>query len=255
MLDTIIQITKEAGDRIMQVYRSDDFQIQTKEDGTPVTRADLIAHDYITRSLEQELGHPVISEEAPVPSYKEREHWDHFFLVDPVDGTQDFIAKNDEFTVNIALISNGVPVLGVVLTPATGEIFFAEKGKGAWMRQAKNDLPLPTEKPEGWVLARSWHHDNSMIESFARENNITQSIKMSSAIRLARLSQGRVNLCVISNKSKEWDIAAGHILVKEAGGRIVEMKSGQEPAYNKPDVQNTFCLAVSGDVPLSQLKF
>ncbi|QPJ63594.1 MAG: 3'(2'),5'-bisphosphate nucleotidase CysQ [Candidatus Nitronauta litoralis] len=239
----------------MQVYDSNDYQIQIKEDGTPVTRADLIAHDYITKALKHEFGYPVISEEAPVPPYEERQTWSQFFLVDPVDGTRDFIAKNDEFTVNIALVSGGEPVLGVVLVPAKGELFFARKGKGAWMRTNNSeDLPLPLEKQEGWVLARSWHHDNSMIEAFAKNNNISQSIKMSSAIRLARLSQGKVNLCVVSNKSKEWDIAAGQVILKETGGSIVEMESGKEPAYNKPDMQNAFSLATASGVSLSQLK-
>ncbi len=255
MLETVINISKETGEKVMQVYQSDDFQIQTKEDGTPVTRADLIAHDYITKALERELGHPVISEEAPVPPHEERKSWDHFFLVDPVDGTRDFIAKNDEFTVNIALISHGEPVLGVVLAPALGELFFSAKGEGAWMRSGEETIALPREKPNGWILARSWLHDNSTIETFAQNNKIDQSIKMSSAIRLARLSQGQVNLCIISNKSREWDTAAGHIILKEAGGRIVEMESGQEPAYNKPDIRNSFSLATTADILLSQLKF
>lgn len=240
----------------MEVYRSDDFQIQTKKDGTPVTRADLTAHDYITKALEHEFGYPVISEEARIPPHQERKSWDHFFLVDPVDGTRDFIAKNDEFTVNIALVSHGEPVLGVVHAPAMGELFFAAKGKGAWMRVENSDArPLPREKQEDWVLARSWLHDNSMIESFAKNNNITQSIKMSSAIRLARLAQGKVNLCVISNKSNEWDIAAGQVILKETGGSIVEMESRKEPAYNKPDMQNAFSLATAKGISLSQLTF
>ncbi len=255
MLETIIDISKEAGDRILQVYHSDDFQIETKEDGTPVTKADLIAHDYITEALEREFGYPVISEEGPLPPYEERQHWPHFFLVDPVDGTKDFIAKNDEFTVNIALVSNGVPVIGIVLTPATDELFFAEQGKGAWLSKGETKSPLPLEKQEDWVLARSWLHDNSTIETFARNNNISNSVKMSSAIRLARLSQGVVNLCIISNKSREWDIAAGHVLLKETRGQIVELESGKEPAYNKPDMRNAFSLATAEGISLAELKY
>lgn len=253
MLDPLINIAREAGRRILEVYHSGEPEVQTKPDGSPITRADRVSHEYICEALEREFRWPVISEESEAPPYAERRNWETFFLVDPLDGTKDFIARNGEFTVNIALIRNREPEAGVVYVPASDELFYAGKGTGAWWRQGDQTRALPRETPEGRVLARSWFYDNPAVEAFARANGIRRNLKMSSAIRLPRLAEGRVNLCLVSNRSSEWDIAAGHCLVQETGGRLVELATGQTPCYNKPQLNNSFLLACGPQVALESL--
>ena len=255
MLEKIIEITQEAGDRILQVYKSGDLRTQTKADGSPVTRADFISHEFISGELEREFGYPVLSEEGDLPPHSTRRDWTHFFLVDPLDGTKDFIAQNDQFTINVALIQNNRPVLGVVALPAMGELFFGQTGQGAWKRSGQQTDALPLSIAKGKVLARSLLHDNSMLESFSRQNSIDECIKMSSAVRLPRLAQGQINLCVISSRSQEWDIAAGHVLVAETGGQIFGMQSKVEPGYNKPNLGNEFSIACSKEIQPDDLVF
>ncbi len=255
MLKKIMDIAEEAGNRILAIYESGEFQVRTKEDGSPVTRADLASHAWITAELSREFGYPVISEEGPEPPFEERKGWSHFFLVDPLDGTKDFIAQNNQFTVNIALIQDGKPVLGVVSLPAFDEIFFAESGQGAWARIDGHTESLPLEKPAGKILAKSLLHDNPRLKQFAEDNQVDQCIKMSSAVRLSRLAQGRINLCMITSRSKEWDIAAGHVLLGETGGRILTLQSRQEPTYNKPCLNNEFSIAFSSEIEPGDLIF
>jgi len=255
MLDTLLHIALEAGHRVMEVYRAGNPEIQTKPDGSPVTRADWLSHEFICASLEREFGLPVVSEEAEAPPYSVRRDWDALFLVDPLDGTKDFIARNGEFTINIALIRGKTPAAGVVYVPASDELFFAETGQGAWWRQGPTTLPLPQHQLGEWTLARSWFYDNPTVEAFAQRNGIAHNIKMSSAIRLPRLAQGRVNLCLVSNRSSEWDIAAGHCLVREAGGRLMELDGGDAPQYNKSNLKNAYLLALTAEIDPRALKF
>jgi 3'(2'), 5'-bisphosphate nucleotidase len=131
MLDKIIEIARQAGEKILEIYKSENFEINFKDDMSPVTMADLDSNNIITRGLKQVSGFPVVSEEAAV-EYAARKNWRRFWLVDPLDGTKDFIAKNDQFTVNIALIDGDTPVFGVIYIPASNEMYWAENGGGAY---------------------------------------------------------------------------------------------------------------------------
>ncbi|MFQ5481237.1 MAG: 3'(2'),5'-bisphosphate nucleotidase CysQ [Nitrospinaceae bacterium] len=254
MLDTLTEIAREAGNRIMKYFQSPALRPETKADGSPVTPADLASDAWICGALAENFPWPIISEESVMPPFASRRHWPEFFLVDPLDGTKDFLAGGREFTVNIALMRNRTPVLGVVYAPATEEMFSAAQDQGAQRLHQGIREALPLECPSIWTLARSHFHDHPTFDNFARQNRITRHLQMSSAIRLPRLAQGKINLCLCSNRSSEWDIAAGHVLVKETGGRLIELGSGKEPLYNKPEIKNSFLLAHSKDIDLARLQ-
>ncbi|MBI4383992.1 MAG: 3'(2'),5'-bisphosphate nucleotidase CysQ [Nitrospinae bacterium] len=255
MMEQIMEIARGAGKILLGYYRSGDLGVTIKEDLSPVTQADIASNDYICESLEKSFKVSTVSEESEV-AYEERKDWEEFFLIDPLDGTKDFIAGNDEFTINIALIKDRRPVLGAIYVPALDELFYGEEGKGAYyLRAGDGPVRLPMYRLAEYTIARSWHHDSPAIERFARLNAIAQSRTMSSAIRFPRLAQGVVNVYAGLNRSKEWDTAAGHVLGKESGCRIVDLATRAEPVYNKPDIENNPFVACSGDVDLDKLVF
>lgn len=256
MMEQIIEIARAAGKILMGHYRSGDLSVTIKEDLSPVTQADVASNDYICEALEKSFKVPTVSEESGEVAYEERKEWREFFLIDPLDGTKDFIAGNGEFTINIALIRDRRPVLGAIYVPALDELFYGEEGKGAYyLRGGSGPVRLPMYRLSEYTIARSWHHDSPAIERFARLNAIAQSQVMSSAIRFPRLAQGLVNVYAGLNRSMEWDTAAGHIVGKESGCRIVDLATRAEPVYNKPDIKNNPFIACSGDVDLEKLVF
>ncbi len=238
----------------MDYYRADQIEFDLKEDRSPVTEADLASDRFIREALRTNFDLPFVTEESGV-DYSIRKSWTAYFVVDPLDGTKDFIAKNDEFTINIALIKNRKPVLGVVFAPALGELFYGEENKGAFLTKDGETFKLPTGKCEAPTLARSHFHDSDKIERFARLNSISGSTVTSSAIRPARLAQGVVNIYCGIGRPKEWDIAAGHVLIKESGCRIMDLKTKKEPVYNSPDNRVNHFLACAGEVDINSLRW
>jgi len=254
MIDKIISIAREAGRIVVDIQRSGDLDVCAKEDGSPVTRADNASDKYIRDALHDQFRIPVITEETTI-DYSIRKNWNEFFLIDPLDGTKDYIEHSDDFTINIALIRNRQPVLGVVCVPALKEIFFAEKGGGAFVYKDSQCKQLPMTTCSGMVLARSRFHDLENMDKFAHDNNITQSLRMSSAVRFCRLAEGQANLYFGVNCSMEWDTAAGHIILKESGGGVTDLQTLDEPVYNKQDIINAPFIAYSKEIDFGQLVF
>jgi 3'(2'), 5'-bisphosphate nucleotidase len=174
-------------------------------------------------------------------------------LVDPLDGTKDFIAKNGEFTINIALLKKCMPVLGIIYAPAINEIYYAEKEKAAFLIKNGQNFKLPQQRCKEFIMARSRFHDVSEIDQFAIRNSIFKSNTIGSALKFGRLARGDINIYPRFTGSKEWDIAAGHIIIKEAGCKIVDLVTLAEPVYNKPDVKNNFFIAHSREVKFEDL--
>lgn len=256
LLKTAVSIAEAAGTLIMDIYGKGVIRAESKLDGSPLTMADETADLFIRDELEKISGIPVISEESPV-AFGDRCRWREFWLVDPLDGTKDFLARNGEFTVNIALIRDKRPVLGVIHAPAITETFSAEQDKGAYLRRAGRTTKLPLKRAGdlGYVMAVSRFHNSPLTEQFAELNNIERLEAIGSALKFGRLAEGIVDLYVRYNGSKEWDIAAGHIILKEAGCDIVDLITGAEPVYNKPDIRNNFFICYSSYVDLKKLKF
>ena len=254
MIEKIISIADKAGRIIINAQQSGDLNVLAKDDGSLVTLADRVSDEYIRNALQDEFGIPVISEESQT-CFSPFKALDEFFLVDPLDGTKDFIEGRDDFTVNIALVKNRSPVLGVICVPLRKEIFFAEEGRGAFIDKENQRNQLPLTAHSEIILARSQFHDLGNMDRFACDNKITQSLTMSSAVRFCRLAEGKVNLYPGLNHSMEWDTAAGHIIFRESKGEVTDIRTGRELLYNKFDFRNSPFVAYSKTISFGQLIF
>lgn len=238
----------EASKEILRVYNSDNFQVERKGDHSPLTIADKKAHLAITSILEStEL--PILSEEGKDTPYHERKDWNYFWMVDPLDGTKEFIKRNGEFTVNIALIENQTPVLGVVTVPVTGEEFFGAKGMGAFLHHGESTIQLPTrtrvdlQKPGVRVIASRSHMNEETLQYIDRLNE-PQLVSSGSSLKFMLLATGKADVYPRFAPTMEWDTAAAHAIVKEAGFSVKEKDVGAELLYNKPNLLNPYFICL-----------
>lgn len=253
MIQTMNRIAQMAGDRILEIYNSELIETHSKDDQSPVTSADLASSELIIRELRESFDFPILCEEDDQAPYEVRRSWSKFFLVDPLDGTKDFIAKNNEFTVNIALIENGIPVAGVIGAPALGKLWFAEKGHGSFAIENGVERKIRCSSQARGTMAVSRFHDSIDTQRFGQRNNFSKTLKIGSALKFAYLAQGDVDVYPRYEGSKEWDIAAGHVILKEAGCSIVDLVTGLEPGYNKVNLRNNHFVAYSGCIPRPSL--
>lgn len=237
MIEEVLAIAHEAGNRIREVYE-DDYSIAFKSDDTPVTTADLEANKIIVAALEGlSQTFPIISEEEAHIPYAERHSWSRYWLVDPLDGTREFIRRNGEFSVNIALIENGQPILGVITAPVLGLAYFAARGQGAWKQVGDNSpesihvRPVPKDDTE-LTLARSrCPHTSERLQVFLDNLGTHNEVPMGSSLKSCLVAEGAADLYVRLGPTSEWDTAAAQCIVEEAGGKITDTKL-QELKYN-----------------------
>jgi 3'(2'), 5'-bisphosphate nucleotidase len=242
LLDLALHAGQEACKEVMAVYASGATNISNKSDGSPVTDADLRAHTLIYNFLSTS-GLPVLSEEAVLP-FEERCNWKSFWLVDPLDGTKDFISRNDEFTVNIALIEDGSPVLGVVAAPALNRTWYASGGGGAWeiRKGKKTEISALAPWPAESRMFTSYFHDVPATMEFRRLNGIVHTFSAGAASKLARIAASEAEFYPRFVGTSEWDTAAGDAILREAGG-LMRTISGELPTYNTPSLRNPFFVA------------
>ncbi len=193
---------------------------------------------------------PVLSEESKAQPYAERSGWQDYWLVDPLDGTKEFIKKNGEFTVNVALIRQGVPVMGVVHVPAQNLTYFAGQGEGAYRNEtAGGDVRLHVRPKQAvWKVVISRSHQDEHMNAFLKTLGAYETISVGSSLKLCRVAEGEVHLYPRFWPSMEWDIAAGQCLVEEAGGSLRDLE-GARLRYTKPDLENPFLRASSSCEP------
>ena len=240
-------IARTAGEVILEVYGQDDFQIESKDDSSPVTVADRKANTVICAGLEQ-LGeqYPIVSEENKDVPYQVRSAYTEFWLVDPLDGTKEFIKRNGEFTVNIALISNGRPVASVVYVPVTGVMYSAHDGK-AYMEADGLQRELSAaqfrmkDKSLGVVCSRS--HLNDETREFIERLDAPETVSKGSSLKFTILAEGKAHLYPRIAPTMEWDTAAAQAVLEAAGGKVVEYETGQPLRYNKEVLLNPYFLA------------
>jgi 3'(2'), 5'-bisphosphate nucleotidase len=238
--DSVIALLEKAGAEIKRIYSGDDFHIRIKEDDSPVTKADLAADSIIKSGLRQiSPGIPVFSEETKDVPWSERSGWNILWILDPLDGTKEFIARSDEFCISLALIRDHIPVAGFIHAPVTRETWVAETGKGAYRLSNGLRSPMPLIQSEGpyRVNISRTHHtitEEEWISNFMKENEIKIEI-YGSAIKFCKIAEGYSDLYPKLSLIHEWDIAAGHLIIEESGGRIIEPHSGRPPLYNKED--------------------
>lgn len=247
LLPPVVALARQAGVRIMEIYDT-AFQVREKDDNSPLTAADLASHQTIVAGLQHLTPHiPILSEESADTPYSERGQWTRFWLVDPLDGTREFIKRNGEFTVNIALIEQRQPTLGVVYIPATGLCYFAAQGRGAF-RQASGGEERIHVSPLGAGSVRvvgSRSHAGKSLEGYLARLGEHTLVSIGSALKLCLVAEGKADVYPRLGPTSEWDTAAAQCVVEEAGGQVTDL-SGARLSYNKESVLNPHFL-VFGD--------
>ena len=249
-LPALADAARAAGQAVMQVYAT-DFAVRGKADASPVTEADEHAERIIVERLRALApAVPVVAEEA-VAVGQVPEVGSCFWLVDPLDGTKEFIGRNGEFTVNIALIQGGEPVLGVVLAPALGDggrLYSGLVDQGAWVDDASGRRPIRCRAvpPEGLtVVASRSHGDAAALDRFLSGRKVAALANAGSSLKLCLLAAGEADLYPRLGRTMEWDIAAGHAVLKAAGGDVTRIDDGQPLRYGKPGFENPHFVAAS----------
>jgi 3'(2'), 5'-bisphosphate nucleotidase len=222
-IENIVAISHQAGDKIMDIYQN-DFAIYEKSDESPLTEADLAAHNCIIEGLSKVSDLPILSEESTEISWQERSSWNTYWLVDPLDGTKEFIKKNGEFTVNIALIKHGVPIFGVVYAPVLEQTYVGVLGKGAFKITAgvKTDIhPKAWNKGETWKIVGSRSHQTPEIQALLDSlEGKTELVAMGSSLKLCLVAEGVAHLYPRLSPTCEWDTGAAQAVVEAAGGKV-----------------------------------
>ena len=236
---TIETIAIEAGKKILDIYENEDFSktIDFKADDSPLTIADKASHVIIDKALtELNLNIPILSEEGVQPTYEQRKQWTSFWCVDPLDGTKEFINRNGEFTVNIALIENGEPVLGVVYAPVTETMYTGAKGVGAFKDGKKISV---NKKDSNRVAVRSKSHAAPEEQAVLDRYNVVDQISVGSSLKFCMLAEGKADVYYRHGPTMEWDTAAGQAVVEAAGGRIFHDNTENKLfRYNKENLLN-----------------
>jgi len=246
----IVTIAKEAGHAIMQIY-AQDFEVEYKQDNSPLTLADQTANDIIETGLNQlPVNLPILSEEGKYTPYEERKYWEYFWLVDPLDGTKEFVKKNGEFTVNIALIHKDTPVLGVVYAPALDICYWAKKNQGAFKDGQR--LPLKTEGQRSTykiVASRSHMSDDTQAFIDAIDTNKEKElISIGSSLKICLVAEGEADIYPRLGPTMEWDTGAAHAVVDESGGQLLDFGVNMPLKYNlKESLINSYFIVRNFD--------
>lgn len=235
--DDVIALAREAAQRILAVYET-CFDVEHKADASPLTQADLASHECIVAGLERLTPDiPILSEESAedVPALVRRQ-WQRLWLVDPLDGTREFVKRNGEFTVNIALIEDGVAVFGVIQQPVTGALWHGMPGEGAWVREGDADRAIQATRAPVPPLrvAASRSHRDPRTEALMQRIGDTEAIAQGSSLKFCRIAEGQMDVYPRFGPTSEWDTAAGQAILEAAGGVVIDPR-GRPLRYNQRD--------------------
>lgn len=246
-VNNIIEIAQQAGKIILSIYNQTDFEVSHKTDHSPLTQADLLAHEFIYNKLKQYYPTiPILSEESTeYQKYENRKQWKYFFLVDPLDGTKEFIQHKGEFTINIALINNDSPLLGVLHAPVFNQTYYAERHKGSFKIENNKLSKLLTNTHKKLndicvIVSRSHCCQNTQafLQTLQNQNYNIKTLSIGSALKFARIAEGAADVYPRFSPTMEWDTAAGHLIVEEAGKQLSLIGSDQKLLYNKTSLVN-----------------
>lgn len=256
-LEELLLIAIQAGEAIMEVYNQ-SFDVIKKMDGSPLTIADKKANQIITDYLLSKYTIPLLSEENDDIPYENRKDWKQLWIIDPLDGTKEFIHKRREFTVNIALVEHGKPVLGVIYAPVFKEMYFASKGNGSFFQYQSKRTKLMSKSSIDFkdknflflgnshlkvILSRS-HSDGFVLEDYIQQDDFTiQAIGMGSSLKFCRIAHGLVDMNIRMKPTSEWDTAAAQIILEEAGRNLVKYEDSTPLDYNKENILNPYFVA------------
>ncbi len=246
-IDPVVALAEKAGQAILEVYSS-DFKVQSKIDNSPLTQADLASHYCIVAGLESLTpGMPIISEESGLPDYEERRQWDRYWLIDQLDGTKEFVNRNVEFTVNIALIDKQKPVLGVVHVPVQGKTYLGCEGYGAERRDAQGNvdsIQVSATSAEPVRVVGSRSHRGESLDKYLLNLGESDMIPMGSSLKFCVIAEGGADLYPRLGLTSEWDTAAAQAVVEQAGGSVVTL-DGKAMNYNtKSDILNPYFFVI-----------
>ncbi len=258
ILEPVIDIANQAGAAILDIYRSSNFRVDTKEDHSPLTEADRASNRVICDALRKLTpAVPVWSEESAAIPFETRAKWQEFWLVDPLDGTKEFIKRNGEFTVNIALVREHDAILGVVQVPDRHQVFYGHRGGGAFVRTAgrvPRRLQVATKAAEPVRVVGSRSHRGSSLEQFLQMVGPHEIVPMGSSLKFCVVAAGDADVYPRLGPTSEWDTAAAQAVVENAGGQVLDL-DGHPIRYNtKPDVLNPY-FVVFGDASRDWLAY
>jgi 3'(2'), 5'-bisphosphate nucleotidase len=235
------QASIEAGKAILDIYNSEDFNIEKKGDDSPLTQADKNAHKVIVSFLEK-TGLPILSEEGKDIPYEERKNWELFWMVDPLDGTKEFIKRNGEFTVNIALIKEGRSIAGVVYVPVTQKLYWAIQNEGAFLQNEGKTSRLQSNqidlRQKGLKVVASRSHLNEDTQVFLDSLDQPETVSMGSSLKFTVIAEGKADVYPRFAPTMEWDTAAAQIITEESGAKVLKQGQDAPLEYNKKNLLN-----------------
>jgi 3'(2'), 5'-bisphosphate nucleotidase len=263
LLRLAVSAALKAGEKVLTIYNT-DFHVETKSDNTPVTLADKTSGRCITSILEAS-GIPVISEEEQVEDFSIRKNWKRVWIVDPLDGTKEYVKRNGEFAINIALVEDNQPVIGVIYAPVFKDIYFACRDTGSYkitqndviIELTKQNLPdnlfeyarrLPIQRlPKTYTVVASRSHlsreVNERLEKLRNLYGTVDMINVGSAIKQCWVAEGKAHEYPRYGTTMEWDTAAGQCILEESGKQLIDLSTGRPMRYNKPDMLNSYFIA------------
>ncbi len=251
-IEQIKDIAREAGNIILGIYNNidEDLVIDKKADDSPLTQADQAANTYICAELEKLYPNiPIISEENKMLPYEEREDWEEAWLVDPLDGTKEFIKRNGEFTVNIALIRKGNCELGVLYAPVIDEMYYGDKGKGAFLESngEKRALTVPeaSSSDSGLRIVASRSHINEETQTYISQFKDPEITSKGSSLKFMLIAKGDADIYPRIAPTMEWDTGAAQAILEEAGGRVIRYDDRLKLEYNKENLLNPYFIAMA----------
>ena len=256
----ILEIARQAGNAIIKVFTYNNFGIEYKKDDSPLTIADKKSNEVILNNLRELYPEiPILSEEEKDIPYDKRKNWRYFWLVDPLYGTKDFIKRNDEFTVNIALVHKNKPVFGVVYAPVLDIIYYALEGEGSFKQNKKMDLQkLPIDMKDGFaknnnkitVVASRSHtsvETNEYINRIKEKYSNVEVTSIGSSLKLCMVAEGKADVYPRFGPTMEWDTAASQVIVEQSGGRVINAKTKEILRYNKKNLLNPWFIVEGRD--------
>lgn len=243
LLDLAKTAALEGGKEILEVYNG-EIAVDMKEDKSPLTEADRRAHQVIVAHLEQS-NIPILSEEGRSIPFEERKNWKQLWIVDPLDGTKEFIKRNGEFTVNIALIEDGIPVMGVIFVPVKNILYYGMKDLGSFKEENGNTLTLPEQKPKDqFVAVGSRSHMSEETEAYFNElkekHGDIEVVSMGSSLKICLVAEGIADVYPRFAPTMEWDTAAGHAIAKYARKTLIDYSTKEEMRYNRENLLNNW---------------
>lgn len=242
----LLSMIEEAGKKVMNIYNSDEenWEVSAKADDSPLTKADQTANQHICDALKALYPEvPIISEENQAIPYEERNQYENFWLVDPLDGTKEFLKKNGEFTINLALVQGRRPVAGIVYAPALGKLYYGAEGHGAFLMDENGENhPLQVNtfsmNNKGLRVVASRSHMNDETQAFLNQLNAPELVSMGSSLKLMLVAEGKADVYPRLGPTMEWDTGAAQSIVEEAGGKVLQYEDEKPLLYNKQDLHN-----------------